>query len=97
MAKRKPRFRILNIFSKSDDYDRNAISLSKDSFPVGNDLQTLPKLNFKIFTANGGYILEFYKYDYLKDQSKTRMYVITDTENLTDSIASICQQEFLQL
>lgn len=83
--------RIFNIFTRKNTAS-NGISLIE-----ANDLHSQPKLNFKIYTASGGYVLEFYKYDYQKDKSESKLYVINNTEDLSESIATICQQEFLQL
>jgi hypothetical protein len=78
-----------------------SIGLDASSFPQvsgsNNDLHASPKLNFKIFSASGGYILEFYKYDYKKDETASQLYVISSSEELTESITTICQREFLTL
>lgn len=83
------RNRLLNIFSRYNEIEKG--------IAVSNELHSQPKLNFKIYTASGGYVLEFYKYDYQKDKSESKLYVINSTEDLSESIATICQQEFLQL
>ena len=54
-------------------------------------------LTFKIFPANGGYIVEFYKYDRNNDRCDNTLYVIHSSDDMTAEIASICQREFLQL
>jgi hypothetical protein len=79
--------------------NNHAIGIDASSFPQtsNNDLHTSPKLNFKIFTANGGFIVEFYKYDYKKDETASQLYVIPSSEELTESITMICQREFLTL
>ncbi len=78
-----------------------SIGLDASSFPQvsgsNNDLHASPKLNFKIFSASGGYILEFYKYDYKNDEAASQLYVISSSEELTESITIICQREFLTL
>jgi hypothetical protein len=79
--------------------NNHVIGIDASSFPQpsNNELHTSPKLNFKIFAANGGYILEFYKYDYKKDETASQLYVISSSEELTESITMICQREFLTL
>jgi hypothetical protein len=93
VSNKKPKGRLFNIFSrykKDYDYDK-PISIHEC------DIRSDANLNFKIFSASGGYVLEFYRYDRQRDESYTKMYVISDTEELSESIALICQQEFLQL
>ncbi len=90
---------ITRLYNKYANNHPVAIGIDSSAFPQpsNNELHTSPKLNFKIFTANGGYILEFYKYDYKKDQSESQLYVIPSSEELTESITMICQREFLTL
>lgn len=87
------------LYNKYANDNVKSVGIDVSSFPQpsNNELHTSPKLNFKIFTANGGYILEFYKYDYKKDQSESLLYVIPSSEELTESITMICQREFLTL
>lgn len=61
------------------------------------DIRKDPTLNFKIFPANGGYIVEFYKYDRNNDRCDNTLYVIHSSDDMTSEIASICQREFMQL
>lgn len=72
----------------------NVVSISKDD---GQEIRSPSALNFRIFPANGGYIVEFYRYDTKRDETSTKLYVIPSSEELTETISSICQQEFLQL
>ena len=75
--------------------DESAVSvMHKDN---GRDIRSPSALNFRIFPANGGYIVEFYRYDNKRDETSTKLYVIPSSEELTETISSICQQEFLQL
>ena len=65
--------------------------------PRESDIRKEASLTFKIFPANGGYIVEFYKYDRNTDRSHNSLYVIHSADDMTAEIASICQREFLQL
>lgn len=87
------------LYNKYANENVKSVGIDSGIFPreSTNELNSSPKLNFKIFTANGGYILEFYKYDYKKDQSESQLYVIPSSEELTESITMICQREFLTL
>lgn len=90
----KKQSRLFNIFSrfKKNNYDYDAPVSLRES-----DIRSDANLNFKIFAASGGYVLEFYRYDRQRDESYNKMYVINDTEELSESIALICQQEFMQI
>lgn len=86
-----------NYVEKNEKDGGFVVGLSSRDFPSPTDMNSSPKLNFKIFTANGGYIVEFYKYDYKKDEQSTELYIIPSTDELTESISLICQREFLNL
>ena len=86
---RLPSF-IRNRVNKRDEYV--GITPMKES-----DIRKDAALTFKIFPANGGYIVEFYKYDRKNDRSDNTLYVIHSSDDMTSEIASICQREFLQL
>lgn len=91
VSAKKPTGRLFNIFRRNQPQEEYGISLRE------SDIRSDANLNFKIFAASGGYVLEFYRYDRQRDESYTKMYVINDTEELSESIALICQQEFLQI
>ena len=84
-------------YVEKNEKESFAIGLSSRDFPSQHELHSSPKLNFKIFTASGGYVVEFYKYDYKKDEQSTELYIIPSTDELTESISLICQREFLNL
>lgn len=84
-------------YVEKNEKEAFAIGLSPRDFPSQQDLNSSPKLNFKIFAANGGYVVEFYKYDYKKNEQSTELYIIPSTDELTESISLICQREFLNL
>lgn len=62
-----------------------------------NSLDTEPQLNFKIFPATGGYILEFRKYDRKIDRYDNQLYVISkDNEDIGASVARIVNMEMMK-
>lgn len=89
---RKSSNRMLKLFSRLRSHE----PIPSGTF-IDSDLRSNANLNFKIFVASGGYVLEFYRYDIKHDETYTKMYVISDTEELSESIALICKQEFFQL
>lgn len=86
--------RILSIFSRNNN---NSNSLRSALGGYNAEVKSRAAINFKVFKAKGGYVLEFYAYDEVNDKSETRLYVIQDTDKLAEEIAMICSQEFLQL
>ena len=55
-----------------------------------------PILNFRVFKAVGGRVVEFRRYDRKTDRNDTSTYIITDDEDFGDSIARISTMENLK-
>lgn len=54
-------------------------------------------VEMKIHFANGGYVVEFYRYDHVKDRSSIDTYVIDDNvDKLGESIAQVVVQYTIQ-
>ena len=51
---------------------------------------------FKVQAVSGGTIVESRWYDYKKDESRVKLHIITQEENLSDSIGKIVTMELLQ-
>jgi hypothetical protein len=68
-------------------------SLCDDS-PGGIDLPD--PIVFKVQAVSGGTIVESRWYDYKKDENRTKLHIITQEENLADSIGKIVTMELLQ-
>ena len=54
-----------------------------------------PTMNFKVYNANGGKIVEFRQYDRVKDQSQNKLYVIGEDEDFGDAIKKIAMMHLL--
>jgi hypothetical protein len=52
-------------------------------------------MNFTVFTADGGKVIQFSQYDSRTDRTNTRLYIVTDGENLADELAQIITVEGL--
>jgi hypothetical protein len=57
-------------------------------------LQSDP-LKLNIYQANGGTIVETRTYDHSKDRNHTRLYIITDDEDMGNAISRIIMMEKL--
>jgi len=55
-----------------------------------------PILNFRVFSAVGGRVVEFRTYDRQKDRNFTQTYIITNEQDFGDRIAKIATMESLK-
>ena len=56
-----------------------------------------PVLNFKIYSAVGGKVVEFRRYDRKIDRNDSTTYIITNDQDFGDRIAKIATMEQLKL
>jgi hypothetical protein len=67
---------------------------SRDSEAVCNDD---PILNFKVYSAVGGKVVEFRRYDRHKDRNDSTTYIITNDQDFGERISKIATMEKLKL
>ena len=65
-----------------------------DDSPSGIDLPD--PITFKVQAVSGGTLVETRWYDYKKDDHITKLHIITQEENLSESIGKIVTMELLQ-
>jgi hypothetical protein len=65
-----------------------------DDGPSGIDLPD--PITFKVQAVSGGTVVETKWYDYKKDEQRVKLYIITQEENLSESIGKIVTMELLQ-
>jgi hypothetical protein len=65
-----------------------------DDSPSGIDLPD--PIVFKVQAVSGGTIVESRWYDHKKDEQRTKLHIITQDENLSESIGKIVTMELLQ-
>ena len=53
-------------------------------------------MNIKIWSATGGHIVEFRKYDHIKDRNDNRMYIISADESFSETLTKIISLEMLR-
>jgi hypothetical protein len=74
---------------------------SKVSRLVARDTEAVcgdePVLNFKVYSAVGGKVVEFRRYDRKSDRSDTTTYIITNDQDFGDRISKIATMEKLKL
>lgn len=55
-----------------------------------------PILNFRIYSAENGQILEFNRYDRVKDRQQVSIYIIGKDEDVSDKVAKCLSLEMLK-
>ena len=77
---------------------------SEPDVVVSNTIGTISKsrrldqhgMNFTIYSANGGYVMEYSMYDNRKDERNTALHIITSYQYLGQGIAHIITMEMLR-
>lgn len=54
-----------------------------------------PTMNFKVYNADGGKIVEFRQYDRASDRSTNRLYIIPEDKDFGDGIKHIAMMHLL--
>ena len=65
-----------------------------DNSPEGIDLPD--PITFKVQAVSGGTVVESRWYDHKKDENRVKLHIITQDENLSESIGKIVTMELLQ-
>ena len=53
-------------------------------------------MNFSVFKANGGFIIEYHYYDRHRDRSENKLHIVTDDKDLGEEIGKISSFETLR-
>jgi hypothetical protein len=85
--------------SRPSSIGRGNISISLDDelcddSSIGIDLPD--PITFKVQAVSGGTVVESRWYDHKKDESRVKLHIITQEENLSESIGKIVTMELLQ-
>ena len=56
-----------------------------------------PVLNFKVYSAIGGKVVEFRRYDRQRDRNETTTYIITNDQDFGERISKIATMENIKL
>jgi hypothetical protein len=70
--------------------------LSRGNSLNGSDVNSDPTLQFKVYNAVGGKVVEFTRYDRQKDRAEHQIYVIGKDEDFGAKIAKISTLEVLK-
>jgi hypothetical protein len=85
--------------------DWNKVRSDGDTIVSSNTINTISKsrrmdqpngMNFTIHAANGGYVMEYNKYDPRTDERNSALHIITSDQDLGQGIAHIITLEMLR-
>jgi hypothetical protein len=79
---------------QDDCYPSTKLSRAKSI--NGSDVNSDPTLQFKVYNAVGGKVVEFTRYDRQKDRADHQIYVIGKDEDFGEKIAKISTLEVLR-
>ena len=82
----------VNDYNNEPKIAREGLVLTADSDSVSSD----PILNFRVFSAVGGRVVEFRYYDRKIDRNHTTTYIITNDQDFGERIAKIATLESLK-
>ena len=78
------------------DGDMIASSKSINTISSGRRMDQPNGMNFTIHSANGGYVMEYNKYDPRTDERNSALHIITSDQDLGQGIAHIITLEMLR-
>lgn len=82
------------LLDRSDENEKALqLTASRDVEAVAD---SEPILNFRVFSAVGGKVVEFRHYDRQKDRNFTQTYIITNDQDFGERIAKIATMESLK-
>jgi hypothetical protein len=86
------------VLSAHDECERDSnIVSSKRGISVSTkDMNSDPTLNFKVYSAVGGKVVEFSRYDRRSDRNDHTTYIITNEQDFGERIAKIATMENLK-
>ena len=93
ILQRAKRIRNRNETISSIDRLQTGISIGEDRHSIGSNRH---RMNFVVYRANGGMMVEYNRYDDRKDQHYCELHIIHPDENLGDALSKIVTFESLK-
>jgi len=81
---------------RSDNDIQSSKSIGIGTISSGRRIDQSNGMNFTIHSANGGYVMEYNKYDSRTDERNTALHIITSDQDLGQGIAHIITFEMLR-
>lgn len=85
--------KVKNWLFEEDNYGASKVVSVRD---ISNNVEGEPVLNFRIYSANNGKIIEFSKYDLLKDRTQRSVYVCQPDDDIGEKISKYVNLELLR-
>jgi hypothetical protein len=83
-------------WDKAGRYEQDCMVSPKQTISAHRGIDSEPTLNFKVYSAVGGKIVEFSRYDPKTDRHERQMYIIGRDEDFGEKIAKISTLEVLR-
>ena len=93
ILQRAKRIRNRNETISSIDKLQTGISISEDRPSIGSSRH---RMNFTVYRANGGVLVEINRYDERKDHHHCELHIVHPDENLGDALGKIVTFESLK-
>jgi hypothetical protein len=93
ILQRAKRIRNRNETKSSIDRLQTGISISEDRPSIGSSKH---RMNFVVYRANGGVLVEINRYDERKDHHHCELHIVHPDENLGDALGKIVTFESLK-
>ena len=93
ILQRAKRIRSRNETISSIDRLQTGISISEDRPSIGSSKH---RMNFTVYRANGGVLVEINRYDERKDHHHCELHIVHPDENLGDALGKIVTFESLK-
>jgi hypothetical protein len=93
ILQRAKRIRNRNETISSIDRLQTGISISEDRPSIGSSRH---RMNFVVYRANGGVLVEINRYDERKDQHHCELHIVHPDENLGEALSKIVTFESLK-
>lgn len=74
----------------------NSVSIAIAKENPYSDIESPDSYTLKVIPAIGGRVIQYYKYDRVKDSSRHATYVINDSQDLGEEIKNIVVHEALR-
>jgi len=79
----------------NDPYGARIPRLSSGRHSVSDTLRS-PGMDYTIYVASGGYVLEYHHYNPKTDSSEHRIHIISDSSDFGDQLSKIITLELLR-
>ena len=80
----------------NEAYDEEPMQTNSISLKEPYSMASEPVLNFRVFSAVGGQVVEFSRYDHKTDRGDTTTYIIQKDDDFGEKISKIANLELLK-